>query len=117
MDLIEQFKSYLTTEKKSSANTVSSYVRDLTQFDRYLQNEGTALDQVDTSVIEGYDSWLTGKGKSAATVTRSLASLKCFYGWMVYNGRMESNTALQAKSVKVERNMPQVQTSQEEEIL
>ena len=37
MDLIEEFKSYLTTEKKSSANTVSSYVRDLTQFHRYLQ--------------------------------------------------------------------------------
>ena len=117
MDLIEQFKSYLTTEKKSSANTVSSYVRDLTQFDRYLQNEGTALDQVDTSVIEGYDSWLTGKGKSAATVTRSLASLKCFYGWMVSNGRMESNPALQAKSVKVERKLPQVLTSQEVELL
>ena len=117
MDLIEQFKSYLTTEKKSSANTVRSYVRDLTQFDRYLQNEGTALDQVDTSVIEGYDSWLTGKGKSAATVTRSLASLKCFYGWMVSNGRMESNPALQAKSVKVERKLPQVLTSQEVELL
>ena len=117
MDLIEQFKSYLTTEKKSSANTVSSYVRDLTQFDRYLQNEGTALDQVDTSVIEGYDSWLTGKGKSAATVTRSLASLKCFYGWMVSNGRMKSNPALQAKSVKVERKLPQVLTSQEVELL
>ena len=117
MDLIEQFKSYLTTEKKSSANTVSSYVRDLTQFDRYLQNEGTALDQVDTSVIEGYDSWLTGKGKSAATVIRSLASLKCFYGWMVSNGRMESNPALQAKSVKVERKLPQVLTSQEVELL
>ena len=117
MDLIEQFKSYLTTEKKSSANTVSSYVRDLTQFNRYLQNEGTALDQVDTGVIEGYDSWLTGKGKSAATVTRSLASLKCFYGWMVSNGRMESNPALQAKSVKVERKLPQVLTSQEVELL
>ena len=117
MDLIEQFKSYLTTEKKSSANTVSSYVRDLTQFDRYLQNEGAALDQVDTGVIEGYDSWLTGKGKSAATVTRSLASLKCFYGWMVSNGRMESNPALQAKSVKVERKLPQVLTSQEVELL
>ena len=117
MDLIEQFKSYLTTEKRSSANTVSSYVRDLTQFDRYLQNEGIALDQVDTGVIESYDSWLTGRGKSAATVTRSLASLKCFYGWMVSNGRMESNPALQAKSVKVERKLPQVLTSQEVELL
>lgn len=117
MDLIEEFKSYLTTEKKSSANTVSSYVRDLTQFNRYLQVEGVALADADTEVIEGYDSWLTGKGKSAATVTRSLASLKCFYGWMVSTGRRETNPALGAKSIKVERKLPQILTNQEVELL
>ena len=117
MDLIEKFKSYLTTEKKSSANTVSSYVRDLTQFNRYLQVEGVSLAEADTEVIEGYDSWLTGKGKSAATVTRSLASLKCFYGWMVSTGRRESNPALGAKSIKVERKLPQILTNQEVELL
>lgn len=117
MDLIEEFKSYLTTEKKSSANTVSSYVRDLTQFNRYLQVEGVDLADADTEVIEGYDSWLTGKGKSAATVTRSLASLKCFYGWMVSTGRRETNPALGAKSIKVERKLPQILTNQEVELL
>lgn len=117
MDLIEEFKSYLTTEKKSSANTVSSYVRDLTQFNRYLQVEGVSLADADTEVIEGYDSWLTGKGKSAATVTRSLASLKCFYGWMVSTGRRETNPALGAKSIKVERKLPQILTNQEVELL
>ena len=117
MDLIEEFKSYLTTEKKSSANTVSSYIRDMTQFDRYLRVEGVTLAEVDTEVIEGYDTWLTGKGKSAATVTRSLASLKCFYGWMVSTGRREDNPALGAKSVKVERKLPQILTNQEVELL
>lgn len=117
MDLIEEFKSYLTTEKKSSANTVSSYIRDLTQFDRYLRVEGVSLAEADTEVIEGYDTWLTGKGKSAATVTRSLASLKCFFGWMVSTGRREDNPALGAKSVKVERKLPQILTNQEVELL
>lgn len=117
MDLIEDFKSYLTTEKKSSANTVSSYVRDLTQFNRYLQGMGVSLADVDTDVIEGYDSWLTGKGKSAATVTRSLASLKCFYGWMVSAGLKADNPALGAKSIKVERKLPQILTNQEVELL
>lgn len=117
MDLIEEFKSYLTTEKKSSANTVSSYIRDLTQFDRYLRVEGVDLAEADTEVIEGYDSWLTGKGKSAATVTRSLASLKCFYGWMISSGRREDNPALGARSVKVERKLPQILTNQEVELL
>lgn len=117
MDLIEEFKSYLTTEKKSSANTVSSYVRDLTQFSRYMQVEGVDLLDADSEVIEGYDTWLNGKGKSAATITRSLASLKCFYGWLVSNGRIESNPAKSIKSMKVERKLPQILTNQEVELL
>lgn len=117
MDLIEEFKSYLTTEKKSSANTVSSYVRDLTQFSRYLQVEGVELLDADAEVIEGYDTWLKGKGKSAATITRSLASLKCFYNWLVSTGRTESNPAKSVKSMKVERKLPQILTNQEVELL
>lgn len=117
MDLIEEFKSYLTTEKKSSANTVSSYVRDLTQFSRYLQVEGVELLDADAEVIEGYDTWLKGKGKSAATITRSLASLKCFYNWLVSTGRKESNPAKSVKSMKVERKLPQILTNQEVELL
>ena len=117
MELIEAFRTYLTTEKKSSANTVSSYVRDLTQFERYLEQEGGSLADVTTETIENYDSWLTGKGKSAATVTRSLASLKCFYGWMASSGRREDNPAAAAKSMKVERKLPQILTSQEVELL
>ena len=68
-------------------------------------------------MIEGYDSWLTGKGKSAATVTRSLASLKCFYNWMVSAGLREDNPAQGAKSIKVERKLPQILTNQEVELL
>ncbi len=117
MDLIEEFKSYLTTEKKSSANTVSSYVRDLTQFSRYLQVEGVTLLDADAEIIEGYDSWLNSKGKSAATITRSLASLKCFYGWLVNTGRKENNPAQSVKSMKVERKLPQILTNQEVELL
>ena len=117
MDLLEEFKTYLVTVKKSSANTVSSYIRDLKQFDHYLQSEGEELDKVDTETIERYNSWLTGRGKSAATVTRSLASMKCFYGWMVNEGRREDNPALKVKAVKVERKLPQILTNQEVELL
>lgn len=117
MDLIACFKDYLVTEKKSSMNTVSSYVRDLTQFDRFLQQDDLSLERVDSDEIERYDAWLSGKGKSAATVTRSLASLKCFYGWMVSEHRIDSNPALSVKSIKVERKLPQILTNQEVELL
>lgn len=119
MELIEAFKDYLTNEKKSSQNTISSYVRDLVQFERYLSNEdlGQSLENVTTETIERYDSWLTGKGKSAATVTRSLASLKCFFCWMKTSGYRADNPAANAKGMKVERKLPQILTNQEVELL
>ncbi len=119
MELIEAFKTYLTNEKKASQNTISSYVRDLTQFEHYLSNAelNQSLDNVSTETIEGYDSWLTDKGKSAATVTRSLASLKCFFGWMTASGRRADNPAVNARGLKVERKLPQILTSQEVELL
>ena len=39
MDYIKKYEMYLTTEKRSSANTVSSYLRDIRQFFEYAQHE------------------------------------------------------------------------------
>ena len=38
MDDIARFGAYLSDEKHSSRNTVSSYLRDTTQFAEYLHN-------------------------------------------------------------------------------
>ena len=36
-NLLEDYESYLTTEKKASANTVSSYLRDVHQFAQEME--------------------------------------------------------------------------------
>ena len=38
-DCINAYASYLETERHSSDNTVASYVRDVTQFARYLHDD------------------------------------------------------------------------------
>ena len=37
MEYLKGYETYLTTEKKSSANTVSSYLRDVRQYLEYAQ--------------------------------------------------------------------------------
>ena len=37
MDLLKVYEDYLTIEKKASANTVSSYMRDIQQFAGSMQ--------------------------------------------------------------------------------
>lgn len=116
MDYLVGYETYLTTEKRSSSNTLSSYLRDLRQFSEYCQREGLALDQVTTGEVEDYIHYLSGRGKSVATVTRAVASLKSFYGWMGREGYVDVNPAKGVASAKVERKLPQVLTSKEVEL-
>lgn len=117
MGMEEEFRYYLTAEKRSSANTVSSYLRDLHQLTDYLAARGGALNAVTGQELQEYVLWLTAQGKSAATVTRMLASAKCLFHWMVDRGFREDNPALGLQTAKVERKLPKILTSDEVERL
>ena len=115
-NLLEDYESYLTTEKKASANTVSSYLRDVHQFAQEMEERDVPLDEVLPRDVEDYIRGLTRRGKSAATVTRSVASIKSFYNCLLSRGLVESNPARNVTAAKVERKLPQILTSREVEL-
>lgn len=117
MRVVDEFKNYLTTEKRSSANTVSSYLRDVNQWMEYLTARSLEATDITRNDVQDYIQWLTGEGKSAATVTRAVASLKCFFSWMIDCGYRTDNPALGVKAAKVERKLPQILSSKEVELL
>ncbi len=75
-DWIDAYEDYLKTEKQASANTVSSYLRDVRQFASAMEEQERPLAQVTPLEVESHIRRLTVLGKSPATVTRSLASIK-----------------------------------------
>ena len=90
-DLLAQYEEYLATEKHASQNTLSSYMRDLHQFAVYLDEfHPMPLPQVTQEVISGYVAWMGGKGKSAATITRSIASIKSLYTYLQMSGEVSA---------------------------
>ena len=93
MDYQSGYAHYLTEEKRASANTLSSYLRDVTQYLHWLEGEGVPPEQAAQKDVESYTRFLSAKGKSAATVTRSLASLKSFYSYLIAEGRVSVNPA------------------------
>ena len=116
-DDIQAYGAYLADTKHSSQNTISSYLRDLHQFHDYVQDTLEAdLRQVTTEEIQAYVSWMLGKGKSPASATRSVASLKSFYGYLVSIGALKINPAKGVTAAKVERKYPQILTSKEVEL-
>ena len=117
MDVLNGFEAYLTNEKRSSSNTVASYLRDVRQFADFLRlTEGPALPEATAEEVQSYISYLTNHGKSAATLTRAVASMKCFYRYLIEEGFCAANPAEGIKPVRAERKLPQILTSREVEL-
>ena len=94
-----------------------SYVRDVTQFVRYLEDtEKTEVRCCNADQIEGYLNYMHSTGKSTASQARCLASLKSFYDFLVYQGEVEDNPARHTAPIHTERKYPQILTGREVEI-
>lgn len=119
LDLIHAYENYLTKVKQASSNTVASYMRDIRQYAQWLQ------DTADTDVlaasqlnIQDYLIHLQSDGKSGATISRTLASLKNFYAYLVSTGFLEeSPVAADIHVDRGERKLPQILTGKEVELL
>ena len=119
LDLISAYENYLIKVKQASVNTVFSYLRDIRQFFAWLQmTEGADLTNATQLNISDYLVHLEREGRSAATVSRSLASLKNFYAYVVSSGFLDASPV--TGDIRVERGekkLPQILTGKEVELL
>lgn len=118
LDLVRAYENYLTKVKQASANTVSSYMRDIRQFSQWLSdNEGTDVVDATQLNISAYLMHLEEEGRSGATLSRSLASLKNFYSYVVSTGFLEKTPVTEIHVDRGEKKTPQILTGKEIELL
>jgi len=117
LDLISAYENYLSKVKKASANTVSSYMRDIRQFELWLQDEEVAILDVTKLNIGAYLSHLEQEGRSGATISRGLASLKNFYAYLVTSGFLTNTPVVDIHVDRGVKKLPQVLNGREIELL
>ena len=119
LDLIHAYETYLTKVKQASGNTISSYMRDIRQFSEWTQNkENTRLLDATQLNISEYLTHLQEIGKSGATVSRTLASLKNFYAYLVSTGFLETSPVTADIHVdRGEKKLPSILSGKEVELL
>ena len=116
-DYYSLFSDYLTNQKANSANTRESYLRDALYFLEYLSNAGIDPLEADEQVIQGYVEHLHDLKRSPTTISRNLASVRCFYKFLIFRGLMDSNPAKGIKLEKTVKKLPQVLSGEEIELL
>jgi len=118
LDLIRAYENYLSKVKQASSNTIISYIRDIRQFSQWLyRTEG--LDVIDAQQlnISNFLGYLEEQGRTGATISRTLASLKNFYAYVVSSGFLEKTPVTDIHIDRGEKKLPQVLSGREIELL
>lgn len=115
---VEEYTSFMANVRHKSINTVESYKRDVTQYITYLSDTGVNdIATATKTTILSYLMQLQKKGKASSTVSRTLASLRSFYLFMLQNGTVNSNPTSNLEAPHVEKKVPQVLAGTEVEKL
>lgn len=117
MNYIDLFIQYLEKEKELSSNTLESYRRDIKQFEVYLTEHNYLLNTVTKTIIITYLIFLQKNNKATSTISRNLASIRCFYQFMLNNRYIDEDPSINLESPKVEKRLPSVMTKKEVELL
>lgn len=116
-DIITRYEDYLVHVKHASNNTVASYLRDIHQYASYLGQIGVEVLDAAQETISDYMQWLHDHGKSPATVSRCLASLKSLYLFALSEDEIDETPVRNIKLEKAEKKLPQILSGKEVELL
>lgn len=112
--LIDEFKIYLKTVKRTSDNTIASYTFDLERLAMYMEERGvTGLEDISEDKLISYVSALNDDNYSPYSIARHITSIKAFFRFLVDNGNIGDNPAEKLRNPKVEKKDPRILSSYE----
>lgn len=111
---ITAFISYLHNVKKTSDNTRMSYKRDLCKLAGFMEAQGIFdFADVSTADLNAYIAYLNEQKLAAATISRSIASIKAIYQYLCQERTDIENIAEGLKAPKIEKRIPEILSMEE----
>ncbi len=107
MPLIDQFLSYIQSERRYSPLTVKSYRRDLERFESFMAKEYELpdLSKASTPMIKTFLVSLKDGGLSNRSINRMISTLKTFYKFCLREGFVEKSPMFGIKNLKQPKNL------------
>ena len=107
--LLEEFIYYLRVERGLSQNTVVSYRSDLKDYFDFLSlHQKKLCGEDDRENVRVYFYHLQMKGCSPATLSRRMAAIRSFYGYLATAGLLKKNPLADMESPRPARKLPHV---------
>ena len=104
--LVKEFNDYLKYQKNYSDYTIDNYIRDINEYNNFLNKNKFKYNNVDYEKCIKYLNFLNDKKLSKTSISRKLSSLRTFYKYLVLNKKIENNPFLLISSPKKEKTLP-----------
>ncbi len=104
--IIDQFLDAIWLEKGLSDNTLTSYRRDLTLYDKWLQARGGDVLRADKADILLWLGHLASAGQSSRSAARMLSCLRGFYRYLLRENHIALDPTLNIDSPRLGRSLP-----------
>lgn len=114
---VKLFLDFLKDDKKLSDNTLQSYRRDIEQYEKYVSDNKINYLKVTEETILEYMEFLREENKKESTISRSLASIRSFYQYLIRVKKIKKDPTMTIESPKINKRIPNILTSKEVELL
>ncbi|GAA4395259.1 tyrosine recombinase XerC [Ornithinibacter aureus] len=108
-EALPAFERHLRAERGRSVHTVRAYLRDVESF---LSEAGVGDDdglrEVSLADLRAWLGVLSRRGAARATIARTSASLRTFFGWLERTGRIPTDPSLRLTAPSRHRTLPPV---------
>ena len=114
---VKLFLDFLKDDKKLSDNTLQSYRRDIEQYEKYVSDNKINYLKVTEETILEYMEYLREENKKESTISRSLASIRSLYQYLIRVKKIKKDPTMTIESPKISKRTPNILTSKEVELL
>jgi integrase/recombinase XerD len=113
----QSFLEYLSVEKGLSPNTIQAYSHDLNKLFLFFQKEKIPWKSVKEPDLVRFIHHMSRSGLSARSLARLISSLKSFYRYLILDGVLKKNPAVNLTSPKSWLSLPKFLSIKEVESL
>ncbi len=103
---IEQFSNYLLFEKRYSKHTITAYINDITQCQKFIQSFNKNLLTADSNDLRMWIIQLVEHEISPISIHRKISSLKAYYKYLLREKQIEINPTSKLVSPKTKKRLP-----------
>ena len=110
---VEEFLSWMASERGRSTNTLAAYRRDLTGYTAWLAAQHTSLAAVDRGQLDRFVQQRRASGAAPSSVARQLAAVRMLHRFLAEEGTRVDDPSADVEGVRVPAGIPHPLTEAE----